>query len=233
MTPLLTDAFAWVDTAPKADGTVRTLACNSLAVKRELAAQNEPIYVSLCDEAMAGGEKYLYLPTLDLPDKTLDALIDYTLENKAHLAVRCCSTLTEAGRIDSRFGKSAVMLLHEFGLLEHSTVISGVYLDKDDLSLMAQEEVPLVVLPSEDAGYGNGIAPVYSAIERSVQVKLGSGDGVYNPSRSVLKEAALLRLLVAAQMNKRDALPLEVLSRMCAADATAREMAEIEKMISA
>lgn len=174
--------------------------------------------VPFCDEAVKAHSKQLYIPSLDLPDATIDALIDYALTENAKLFVRCASTLEEAGRMDSRFGKSDVMLLYSFGLLDTSTVVGGAYLDKDDLALMAQQNVPLCVLPSEDAGYGRGIAPVCAALDKGVAVRLGTGDGVYNPTRSVLYEAKVLRLLVSAQMNRRDAVDIAALAVAIAAD---------------
>lgn len=175
-------------------------------------------FVLWSDEAMRRGARRLFVPTLDMSDEKLDALIEYALENEVRLAAVCSRTLTEAGRIDARFGKSPVMLLHSFGLLALTTVLSGVYLDKDDLSLMAQEGVSLTVFPSCDAGYGNGIAPITAAKERGVRLHIGTGEGRYNRTRNVLYEAALLRLSVSAQMNRQDAVSSETLATMCLPD---------------
>lgn len=143
-------------------------------------------YAPFCDKSISAGAKRLYVPSLDMPDKQIDGLIDYVLSSDARLAVTCSQTLESAGRIDARFARSPVMLLYEFGLLERTAVISGVFLDKDDLALMAQERVPLVVLPSHDAGYGHGVAPICAATERGVRVFVGTGDGAHNPNRNVI-----------------------------------------------
>lgn len=214
------DWFAWFVGGEKGANydCERIAAFSSFADYAANKAAYKQIYAPFCNEATENKAKTLFLPSLDLPDKALDSVIEYSLENDTRLAVICNRTLTEAGVIDSRFGKSPVMLLHEFGLLEKCTVLSGIYLDKDDLSLMAQECVPLVVFPSSDAGSGYGIAPVCAAINCGVKVRIGSGDGAYNPSRSPIKEGALLRLLVSANMNKRDAVSLYDIAKMCAAE---------------
>ncbi len=211
----LWDAFALIteDSPPfaQSEECVRERAYASIALYEQNGRQGAAPF---CAQAMACGAKKLYVPSLDVTDKALDELIAYTLENDVWLWVRCSPTLEDAGKIDSRFGKSAVMLLHECGLLERATVVGGAYLDKDDLSLMAQESVTLVLLPSFDAGYGNGIPPVCAALDKGVRVRLGSGDGVYNPARDMEGEKKLLRLLASAQMNKRDAVSEEAAEEM-------------------
>lgn len=213
----IVDAFALFCGAwdGNAIGSGRTVAAADFAAYERLKGAYERVYAPLCEQSLDAKAKYLYVPTLDLSDKSLDALIEYTLDGDARLAVNCCSDLAEAGRIDARFDRSPVMLLHQFGLLERSIVLGGVYLDKDDLSLMAQEKIPLVVFPSSDAGHGHGVAPVCAALGRGVSVRIGSGDGAFNPRRDILREAWTLRMLVCSQMNDPDAVDCLTLARMC------------------
>ncbi len=189
-------------------------------------------YAPFCDKSVSAGAKRLYVPSLDMPDKQIDGLIDYVLSSDARLAVTCSQTLESAGRIDARFARSPVMLLYEFGLLERTAVISGVFLDKDDLALMAQERVPLVVLPSHDAGYGHGVAPICAATERGVRAFVGTGDGAHNPNRNVIYEAAVLGLLVSAQMNRQNAVSARELAKMCLPEPiSGSQIAKTEKRI--
>lgn len=225
MSPIVFDSFVLINSGFEPDGATeyKIAACENFIDYAALSARCGNVYAPFCNDAIKAGIKKIYVPTLDLPDKTLDKLIEYSFESDAELAVSCASDLEETGIIDSRFGKSPVMLLHEFGLLDKSVIISGVYLDKDDLSLMAQQNVPLVVLPSSDAGAGHGVAPVCAALDKGVIVRLGSGDGTYNVTHSVLYEAAVLRLLVSAQMNRADAVNPETLALMCVSENTSKE----------
>ena len=236
MSALLSDAFCLLKRPNFGTGgeTARTFVCDDYAVYDSLRGGVEGVYAPYAKEAIDNRSKYIYVPSLDLPEKEIDKLIDYVLsDSEVKLYVKCSQDLTEAGKIDSRFGKSPVMLLHEFGLSDRSTVVSGVYLDKDDLSLMAQEGMPLILLPSFDAGYGNGVAPVVAALERGVKIKLGTADGLYNKSRSVIFEAVLLRLAVSAVMNRRDAVDLYSLAKMCACDcADEKQIDSIVKLIN-
>ncbi len=183
-------------------------------------------------DVVTKGAEHIFVPSLDMPDDMLDALIDRVLTTGARVMVMCSQTLTEVGRIDARFGKSPVMLLHAFGLLPFASVASGVYLDKDDLSLMAQEGVPLIALPSFDAGNGFGVAPVFAAVERGVTVRLGTADGTFNRSRNIIYEASVLRLLTSAQLNRRSAVDVRDLAVMClTANATAQQIEQTAQQI--
>ena len=236
MSAMLFDAFCLVKEPDLIlnNDTRRVVVCDDYAVYKSVRGGIEGVYAPYSSEAIQNNDKLLYVPTLDLPDKKIDELIDYALSYpNVKLMVKCSQDLTEAGRIDSRFGKSPVMLLHEFGLSGVSTVVSGVYLDKDDLSLMAQEGMPLVVLPTFDCGSGFGVAPLLAALERGVKVRLGTAHGSYNKSRSIIFEAAVLRLAVSAVMNKRDAVSLRALSEICAAEGTKEcELGSIAAMIN-
>lgn len=228
----IADAFALIGegTAAAPCGEGGSIAYTSFDAYAAQAADGRA-YAPYCTEAVESGASRLYVPTLNMPDKALDALIEYALASQAQLAVSCSQTLCEAGQIDARFGKSPVMTLHAFGLLGQSTVIGGVYLDKEDLALMAQEGVQLTVLPSHDAGHGNGVAPVCAALRAGVRVRIGSGDGKYNARRDILREAALLRLLVSAQLNKEDALTVRDAAAMCGNDLSAAARAAAEREI--
>ncbi len=236
MSGKLKNAFILASEGFTTDGIaecVKTVATENFGDYAKISALYDNVYAPWCDESVRAGAKSIYVPSLDLSDKSLDKLIEYTLDNDVSLAVKCSQTLTEAGRIDSRFSRSPVMLLHEFGLLNHSTVISGVYLDKDDLALMAQEGTPLAVLPTYDSGCGFGVAPVCAALGYGVKIGIGTCGGEYNRNHNVIYEAAALRLLVSAQMNKRDAVSVAELAKMCAVDgATENDLKQIENEIS-
>ena len=231
------DRFAAVGAGERAAATrdcVQTRVYPSLAAMAQCGGESDTAYTEFSPAAVQGGAKRLYVPSLDLPDPALDTLIGYVSENDVRILVSCSRTLEEAGRIDSRFGKSPVLLLHAFGLLPYAEVVGGVYLDKDDLSLMAQEGVPLIALPTTDAGHGYGVAPVAAAIARGVRVRLGTGDGTFNRARSIWREAAVLRLLAAAQMNRQDVVTAQNAARMCLGDdATQAQIAAAAQVIEA
>lgn len=147
----------------------------------------------------------IYLPSMldfDLLEKACDAIFD----NGVRAVVRASYSLEETGIIEARCKLSPVMFLHKLGILGMCTIASGVCLDNDDLDLMAQENVPLVLLPTADAGYGNGFAPVCAAVRRGVRVGIGTFDGKYNRSASPDAELRFLTLIANAEMHAENAL---------------------------
>lgn len=157
--------------------------------------------------------EYVYLSGL-LDEDVLESFCDFAVAEKPKAIVRTAYDLEETGIIEARYKLSPVMLLHRLGVLEYCTIAGGVCLDNDDLDLMAQENVPLIVLPTADAGYGYGFAPVCAALKRGVRVGVGTFDGKYNKARDIEKEAEFLMLTANAEMRTENALTPEQLKRI-------------------
>lgn len=147
----------------------------------------------------------IYIPTLCDEDALADAC-DYISESNATAIVRASYDLNEAGIIEAKYKLSPIMLLHKLGVLGRCAIAGGVCLDNDDLDLMAQESVPLILLPTASAGYGYGFAPVVAAVARGVKVGIGTFDGKYNPSADIEIEAAFMRLVANAEMRAENSL---------------------------
>ncbi len=158
-----------------------------------------------------GGNIYIHSM---LDDDLLNDACDYILNNGVHAIVRAAYDLTEAGLIEARHKLSPIMLLHKYGVLDRCTIAGGVCLDNDDLDLMAQEGVPLVVLPTYSAGSGHGYAPVCAAVARGIRVGIGTFDGAYNPAADIDGEIRFLNLTANAAMSKEGALSQSDMDRI-------------------
>ncbi len=156
------------------------------------------------DNTVANGN--IFIPSL--ADETdIECAFDYLLNNVGTTAiVHTAFDLEETGIIEARYKLSPIMLLHKIGVLDRCIIAGGVCLDNDDLDLMAQENVPLVLLPTADAGYGHGFAPVCAALRRGIRVGIGTYDGKYNSMHDLDVEANFLRLTANAEMRTQDAL---------------------------
>lgn len=160
-------------------------------------------------------EDKICLGSLMLSDKIIDEVIAYTLKTGAAFMAVAARTLTEVGKCDARFHLSPVMLLHKLGLLKNAKIVGGVYLDNDDVDLMVQENATLILTPSHDAGYGNGIPNAVSYLKRGLKIALGSGDNRFNKNRGIEFEAEILQLLSSASLNTPSAIPGYDLKKMC------------------
>ncbi len=163
--------------------------------------------------ARSGGG--IFIPSMTDEDAFADAC-DAVLSTGARAYVVSALDLLEAGRIEAKYKLSPVMLLHRLGVLGNCTVVGGVCLDNDDLDIMAQEGVPLVVLPTAAAGYGYGYAPVCAAVARGIRIGVGTGDGKYNNECSIERELRFLSLTANAEMRCENAISPEVLQKIAA-----------------
>ncbi|MBD5131598.1 MAG: hypothetical protein HDT28_03245 [Clostridiales bacterium] len=153
----------------------------------------------------------------DMLDEELFVLAcDRIMTANCKAVVRASFDLDEAGKIEAKYKLSPIMLLHKMGVLGNCTIVGGVCLDNDDLDLMAQESVPLILLPTTDAGYGHGFAPVTAAVRRGIRVGVGTFDGKYNKAHSIDYELEFLRLTANAEMSWENVLSDETLKRIAA-----------------
>lgn len=150
--------------------------------------------------------KDIYITSLMIDNEIIDKCIEHVYKTNSKLLVCCSKTLYENGYFDSKYNLSPIMMLDKLGLLEKSTIVSGVYLDNDDVDLMVQNNIELVLTPSIDAGYGNGIANVVSYIKRGLKVRLGTGDNRFNKNGDMMLESQILSLLVSGVMCKKDSI---------------------------
>ena len=158
----------------------------------------------------------IYIDTLTDED-VLEKACDYLVSTKdAHAIVRAAYDLNETGLIEARHKLSPIMLLHKMGVLDKCTIAGGVCLDNDDLDLMAQECIPLILLPTASAGYGYGYAPVCAALRRGIRVGVGTFDGKYNKAADLDYEIKFLSLTANAEMRAENALSTSQLNKILA-----------------
>ena len=141
--------------------------------------------------------------------------IGAALELAADLDVPCHLHLAEAAyerdMIEERFGLTPVRLLADRGLLnEKLLAIHAVWVDDEEIELLAEAGVGVVHCPGANAFLGDGIAPVERMIERGVRVALGPDGGCANNRQSVFDEMRTASLLAKATATDGSVLPAPV-----------------------
>lgn len=147
------------------------------------------------------GHKSLFLPSLLYENDVINAVADKVSEG-ASAIIGVGNTLEEVGLLDSRLKLSPIMLLHKLGILGSVSVCGGVYLDNDDLDLMAQERTRLILTPISSAELGHGFPPIVAALRRGVRVSLGTGDS----NEPLEEQAKFLCRTARAMMNDPEVL---------------------------
>lgn len=189
--------------------------CDTVIACCDDIAQADGIKIVMPYTRSLTGATDIYLPDM-LDEDLLESACDYILTNNARAIIRAAYDLEEAGIIEARYKLSPIMLLHKLGILGNCTIAGGVCLDNDDLDLMAQEGVPLVLLPTADAGYGHGFAPVCAAVHRGLKIGIGTFDGKYNTAYDLDCELRFLTLTANAEMRTENALAKDTLKKILA-----------------
>ena len=96
-------------------------------------------------------------------------------------------------------GLSPVRFLDSLEVLSPATLmVHCVWVDQDDLAVMADRGVSVVHNPSANAFLGDGIAPLRDMLAREIPVALGTDGGCTNSRQSVFEEMRMASLLAKA-----------------------------------
>jgi 5-methylthioadenosine/S-adenosylhomocysteine deaminase len=109
-----------------------------------------------------------------------------------------------------RYGRSPVGFLDSLGVLSERTVaVHCVWVDRDDLTVLAERGVRVVHNPSANAFLGDGVAPLRDMLTRGIPVCLGTDGGCTNSRRSVFEEMRMAALLAKARDADAEAVTAE------------------------
>ncbi|MBB5159869.1 amidohydrolase family protein [Saccharopolyspora phatthalungensis] len=88
-----------------------------------------------------------------------------------------------------RLGATPVRLLHKAGLITpRLLVVHGVWLEQDEIDLLAQGGASLVHCPATSMTFGHPAPPIVSIMERGMTVALGFDGGCGNNRQSIFDE---------------------------------------------
>jgi 5-methylthioadenosine/S-adenosylhomocysteine deaminase len=133
------------------------------------------------------------------------------LEVAEQLGVPCHLHLAEAAYertwIKERYGTTPVRLLAAEGLLNDRLVtIHTVWVDDEELEMLAEAGVGVVHCPGANAFLGDGIARVPEMLARGIRVGLGPDGGCANNRQSVFDEMRQATLMAKARLTDGGAL---------------------------
>ncbi|MEX2457368.1 MAG: amidohydrolase [Actinomycetota bacterium] len=107
-------------------------------------------------------------------------------------------------------GASPVRYLDSLGVLnERALMVHCVWVDEDDLAVMAERGASVVHNPGANLFLGDGIAPVREMLERGIRVCLGTDGGCTNSRQSVFEEMRMAALLQKGRLTDATALRAE------------------------
>jgi 5-methylthioadenosine/S-adenosylhomocysteine deaminase len=109
-----------------------------------------------------------------------------------------------------RHGLSPVKFLDSLGVLnERAILVHCVWVDREDLDLIAERGASIVHNPGANSFLGDGIAPLREMLARDIPVALGTDGGCTNSRQSVFEEMRMAALLAKAVDANAEALSAE------------------------
>ncbi|CAN5714224.1 amidohydrolase family protein [soil metagenome] len=131
--------------------------------------------------------------------------ISLALEVADRLGVPCHLHLAEAAyereQVVARYGTTPVRLLEREGLLRSNLVtIHTVWVDDEELDMLAEAGKGVVHCPGANAFLGDGVARLPEMLQRGIRVGLGPDGGCANNRQSVFDEMRTASLMAKARV---------------------------------
>jgi 5-methylthioadenosine/S-adenosylhomocysteine deaminase len=124
--------------------------------------------------------------------KILEISKQLTVPLQIHLA----ESANEYAYSIEKFGVSPVKYLDSLGYFDHDILIAhAVYVDEEDINMLAAKGVKISHNPTSNLKLGNGIAPIMSYLDKGVIIGLGTDGAASNNSLDIFAEIKLTSLL--------------------------------------
>jgi 5-methylthioadenosine/S-adenosylhomocysteine deaminase len=126
-----------------------------------------------------------------------------TIYGVAHAAgvpfqIHLAETKEEVALIRERYSKKPVELLRDLGLLNHDAIVAhSIWLDDDELKLLAAYGVKVAHAPESNMKLGVGVAPVPKMVKMGIDVGLGTDSCASNNDLDLFGEMS-----AAARLHK-------------------------------
>jgi 5-methylthioadenosine/S-adenosylhomocysteine deaminase len=122
------------------------------------------------------------------------------------ITYHCSEDPRDHDAVRSEHGLTPTAFGQVHGLLGERTVLAhGVFLEPDDLPLIAGSGATLVHCPVSNAKTGKGVAPLADLLAAGINVALGTDGGMCNDSYDVLQELRMAGLLHRAAQRSSTA----------------------------
>jgi 5-methylthioadenosine/S-adenosylhomocysteine deaminase len=155
-------------------------------------------------DTMEGKEGRLHLgfgphAVYTVPREGLRDIAAEAQRRDALLQIHLSETVSECDMVRARYGMSAPAVLASEGALEGRVLAAhAVWLDEDDLGIVAEHDVAVAHCPGSNGKLGAGVAPLRALLDRGVRVGLGTDGPASNDDLHIWDEMRLAALLARA-----------------------------------
>lgn len=143
-------------------------------------------------------------------EKTHQLALEYGSFSHIHLS----ETRDEVEMTVNETGLRPVAWLDNLGLLdENFQIVHAVWINSDEINLLAQKQAPVIHCPVSNAVLGSGVAPIKDMLELGVRVALGTDGPASNDTQDSFETMKMALCLARATKYEGDALsPQQILN---------------------
>lgn len=181
----------------------------ALANSPELRPNGTPNWPLALQETVAAVKRHkndglarFYLGAHSPNSCTPELVRDIVEEAKTHglrFTIHLAETKREVEELLDATGLTPAKWLDSLGALHPGTLLAhGVWLDNDDLDLIAERGASIAHCPGSNAKLGSGVARVPAMLQRGIAVGLGTDSMLSNNSQDIMAEMKLASLLQRA-----------------------------------
>jgi 5-methylthioadenosine/S-adenosylhomocysteine deaminase len=150
-----------------------------------------------------------------VPPEGLREIAAEAQRRDALLQIHLSETAAECKQVLEEHGMSAPALLAAQGALDGRVLAAhAVWLDDDDLALLAEHDVGVAHCPGSNGKLGSGVAPLGTLLGRGIRVGLGTDGPASNDDLHLWDEMRLAALLARAMSGDPGAVPTATALRL-------------------
>lgn len=153
-----------------------------------------------------------------LPE-TYQWVADFAREHQIGIHTNSSAQKEEVQAVIKKFGKRPIALLKERGVLGPKTVVAQcVWLDDDEIQMLADTGTSVAHCPVSNAKLACGIAPIQKMLRKGITVGLGSDAPISNNSLDMFEQMKFASLIQKASLLDPAVLPAAQMLRMATID---------------
>jgi 5-methylthioadenosine/S-adenosylhomocysteine deaminase len=134
---------------------------------------------------------------------------------QAPFFIHVAETKEEVANTREKYGKTPVGLLHDLGILDRQTIcVHCVWLNEDDIQLLAGTGAAVSSCPESNMKLASGIAPVEAMMAAGIRVGLGTDGCASNNDLDLFGEMAFCAKLHKGVMADPTVMPAATVLRM-------------------
>ncbi len=145
-----------------------------------------------------GRLRYALTPrfVLSCSEKLLKKVADLSTKKNLLIHTHASENKTECQEVQAHKGKSTIRYLHDLGLCSSKSCFAhGVWLDEEEIEILAQTHTAISHCPSSNLKLGSGIANTPHLIEKNITVSLGADGAPCNNTLDMFQEMKLAGLI--------------------------------------